>query len=204
MSNYTFSNGRVVTLVKLGEAILTGLLSDAGKPEAPTREIIMAGNARKNLVRGDKEKVLSPEEIEDIKDPVKRAEEQAYRDYRTALREWETRKGLLFARTIFLLGVDDGPTADESAIWLAIGYSDPYDLKYMWLAHLCAEVEEWNRFIEAVLSFSMPTEEGIEEMKELFRGSVEGQPPQAVGAGGELVEQGTAKKQKAKSTRNSN
>ncbi len=191
---YTFSGGRTVHLNRLGEVVLTGLLSDVGKPNAPTREITMAGGAQKMIDRRDDEPFLSAEQVEAIDDPQRRAEEEAYRTYRLDLQQWNMRKGLLFARTVFLLGVKDGPTAQESEIWLAIGYTDPYDLKYMWLAQICAELDEWNNFIEAVLSFSMPTEDGLAEMKEIFRGSVEGQPPQALGAGGQLDGTPTAKK----------
>lgn len=183
-ATFTFPNGRSVKLQPLGEVILTGLLSDVGKPQAPTREITMAGGAKQNLTRKDDEPFLSEEEVDAIKNPQRREEERAYRQYRLALQEWNMRKGLIFARTLFLLGVEDGPTADESEIWLAVGFTDPYDIKYMWLALQCRDMDVWNNFIEAMLSYSMPTEEGMAEMKELFRSGVAGESPPSVGAGG--------------------
>lgn len=184
---FTFPNGRTVKLQMLGEVILTGLLSDVGKPKAPTREIPMAGGAKQKLARGENEPFLTEEQVEAIDNPTRREEERAYRQYRLDLQEWNMRKGLIFARTLFLLGVEDGPTADESEIWLAIGFSDPYDIKYMWLAHQCRDMDVWNDFIETMLSFSMPTEDGLAEMKEMFRGGVEGTPPTPMGVAGHVV-----------------
>lgn len=177
---YTFPDGRAVKLNTLGEALLVGLQSDHGKPEAPTREVPFAGGVVRHIKRGDDEPFPSKEDVEAIKDEKKRAEEEAYRAYRLELQRWNNEKGLLFARTIFLLGVQDNPTAEEEAIWKSIGWKDPFDIKYNWLAYLCRDVQTWADFIEAIMSYSMPTEEGLAEMGELFRDSVAGEQPQAL------------------------
>jgi hypothetical protein len=178
---FTFPGGRVVNLNGLGEAVLTGLGSEHGRPDPPTREVELIGGAIRHFPRSDDEPFLSEEEVEAIKNPKKREEEKIYRQYRLDLQRWNTEKGHLFARTIFILGVEDFPTAEEELIWRAIGFKDPYDIKYMWLALLCKGVDTWTSFIEAIMSLSMPTDEGVAEMQELFRDGVAGQPPQAVG-----------------------
>lgn len=185
--SFTFSDGTVVTLSTLGEAVLIGLMSEVGKPEPPERVVEMAGGGVKRVPRGSDEPLPAEAEIEAIDDPTKRKEAQAYRAWRLALAEWEQQRSLRFARTLFLLGVRDWPPIEAMELWRAIGWTDKHDIKYNWLAYLCREEGEWTRFIETVISLSMPDEEGIDEMQEIFRGTVAGQQPQALGTPGHVA-----------------
>ena len=77
-----------------------------------------------------------------------------------------------------LIGVKDGPPAEEVALMQAIGFTDAYDIKYNWLASKLRTPEEVEQFYEDVLSLTMPTEAGQVEAREMFQSAV------ARGAGG--------------------
>ena len=177
-ATYTFGDGTTVCLNGIPPLMFIGAQSTVGKPEPPKRTIKMAGGGVQEVARRDDEPVLTEDEISKLKDEQQRADEQAYRDYRIALQQWETNAEYRIARLLFLIGVKDGPPAEEVALMQAIGFTDAYDIKYNWLASKLRTPEDVERFYEDVLSLTMPTEAGQAEAREMFQSAV------ARGAGG--------------------
>ncbi len=169
---YTFADGTTVCLRGIPPLMFIGVQSTAGRPQPPSRTVHLAGGGQQEVPRGDDEPVLGEEEIAALHTPQRQAEERAYRDYRLALKQWETDAEYRIARLLFLVGVEDGPPSADVALLRAIGFSDPYDLKYNWLASKLTSEGEIERFYEAVLGLTIPTEAGQAEARELFQSAV--------------------------------
>lgn len=169
---YTFSDGTTVHLRGIPPLMLIAAQSDVGKPQPPKRIVNMAGGGKREVERKDNEPVLSEEEIEALKDPKKREEERAYREYRLALAQWENDAQLRMARIVFLQGVEEGPGAEDVALWRAIGFRDDFEIKYAWLASKLRTFDEVSDFFDTVIGLTMPTDEGIEQAEALFQGGV--------------------------------
>ena len=196
-ATYTFSDGTTVRLNGIPPLMFIGAQSTVGRPEAPKRTVKMAGGGVQEVARRDDEPVLEEDEIARLKDEQQRADEQAYREYRIALQQWETNAEYRIARLLFLIGVKDGPPAEEVALMQAIGFTDAYDIKYNWLASKLRTPGDVERFYEDVLSLTMPTEAGQAEAREMFQsavargaGGVDGPGAMAEPAGGETAEAG--------------
>ena len=196
-ATYTFSDGTTVRLNGIPPLMFIGAQSTVGRPEPPKRTVKMAGGGVQEVARRDDEPVLTEDEIARLKDEQQRADEQAYRDYRIALQQWETNAEYRIARLLFLIGVKDGPPAEEVALMQAIGFTDAYDIKYNWLASKLRTPEDVERFYEDVLSLTMPTEAGQAEAREMFQsavargtGGVAGPGAVAEPAGGAAAEAG--------------
>ena len=171
-ATYTFGDGTTVRLNGIPPLMFIGAQSTVGRPEPPRRTVKMAGGGVQEVARRDDEPVLTEDEIARLKDEQQRADEQAYRDYRIALQQWETNAEYRIARLLFLIGVKDGPPAEEVALMQAIGFTDAYDIKYNWLASKLRTPEDVERFYEDVLSLTMPTEAGQAEAREMFQSAV--------------------------------
>lgn len=171
-ATYTFSDGTTVRLNGIPPLMFIGAQSTVGRPEPPKRTVKMAGGGVQEVARRDDEPVLSEDEIARLKDPQQQADERAYREYRLALQQWETNAEYRIARLLFLVGVKDGPPAEDVALMQAIGFTDPYDIKYNWLASKLRTPEDVERFYEDVLSLTMPTEAGQAEAREMFQSAV--------------------------------
>ena len=169
---YTFADGTTVRLRGIPPLMFIGVQSTAGRPQPPKRTVHLAGGGVQEVPRGDDEPLLSEAEIAALDDPQRQAEERAYRQYRLALRQWETDAEYRIARLVLLMGVVDGPPAEDVALLRAIGFDDPYDLKYAWLASKLTDEGEIERFYEAVLGLTLPTQAGQAEARELFPGAV--------------------------------
>lgn len=169
---FTFADGTTVRLRGIPPLMFIGVQSTAGRPQPPKRTVRLAGGGVQDVPRGDDEPLLSEEEIAALDDPQRQAEERAYRAYRLALRQWQTDAEYRIARLLFLMGVEDGPPAEEVALLRAIGFSDPYDLKYAWLASKLRDQGEIERFYEAVLGLTIPTEAGQAEARALFQSAL--------------------------------
>jgi len=171
-ATYTFGDGTTVRLNGIPPLMFIGAQSTVGRPEPPKRTVKMAGGGVQEVARRDDEPVLTEDEIARLKDEQQRADEQAYRDYRIALQQWETNAEYRIARLLFLIGVKDGPPAEEVALMQAIGFTDAYDIKYNWLASKLRTPEDVEQFYEDVLSLTMPTEAGQAEAREMFQSAV--------------------------------
>ena len=171
-ATYTFGDGTTVRLNGIPPLMFIGAQSTVGRPAPPKRTVKMAGGGVQEVARRDDEPVLTEDEIARLKDEQQRADEQAYRDYRIALQQWETNAEYRIARLLFLIGVKDGPPAEEVALMQAIGFTDAYDIKYNWLASKLRTPEDVERFYEDVLSLTMPTEAGQAEAREMFQSAV--------------------------------
>jgi hypothetical protein len=169
---FTFADGTTVRLRGIPPLMFIGVQSTAGRPQPPTRTVRLAGGGVQDVPRQDDEPLLSEGEIAALDDPQRQAEERAYRQYRLALRQWETDAEYRIARLLFLMGVEDGPPAEDVALLRAIGFSDPYDLKYAWLASKLTDEGEIERFYEAVLGLTIPTEAGQAEARALFQSAL--------------------------------
>lgn len=171
-ATFTFADGTTVRLRGIPPLMFIGVQSSAGRPQPPTRTVRLAGGGVQEVPRGDDEPLLSEDEIAALDDPQRQAEERAYRQYRLALRQWQTDAEYRIARLLFLMGVADGPPAEDVALLRAIGFADPYDLKYAWLASKLSDQAEIERFYEAVLGLTIPTEAGQAEARELFQSAL--------------------------------
>lgn len=171
-ATYTFADGTTVRLSGIPPLMFIGVQSTVGRPEPPKRTVHLAGGGRQEVPRGDDEPLLSEAEIAALDDPQRQAEERAYRQYRLALRQWELDGEYRIARLVLLMGVADGPPAEEVALLRAIGFSDPYDLKYAWLASKLRDQGEIERFYEAVLGLTIPTEAGQAEARTMFQSAL--------------------------------
>lgn len=169
---FTFADGTTVRLRGIPPLMFIGVQSTAGRPQPAKRTVRLAGGGVQEVPRGDDEPLLSEDEIAALDDPQRQAEERAYRQYRLALRQWQTDAEYRIARLLFLMGVADGPPAEDVALLRAIGFADPYDLKYAWLASKLVDQAEIERFYEAVLGLTIPTEAGQAEARELFQGAL--------------------------------
>jgi hypothetical protein len=169
---FTFADGTTVRLRGIPPLMFVSMQSTTDRPQPPKRIVRLAGGGVQEVPRQDDEPLLSEEEIAALADPQRQAEERAYRQYRLALAQWEVNAQYRIARTLFLMGVEDGPPAEDVALLRAIGFSDPYDLKYAWLASKLTDEAEIERFYEAVIGLSIPTEKGLAEARALFQGAV--------------------------------
>lgn len=170
-ARYTFDKGTAVRLNKLNEAVYVSLMSDHGKPKPPMRAVEYLGGAIVDEPRGDDEPVLTDEAIDALDDPAQQEAERAYAAYRQELQRWTARRGWQFWSTLFIFGVADTPPADVVQMFQWMGFTHPLEIKYQWLASLLSDGET-DRFIEAVISHTVPTEEGLAEAKERFPGPV--------------------------------
>jgi len=167
-AKYLFPDGAVITLQAVAAPLIYSLQSDAGKPVAPLRQVQIAGGTTK---------------IQDKDDP----------DYKQAVAEWELGKAVQFARTMILEGVKDWPDDGAILYWNSVGFSDPVEVKYRWIASKLFNETLENDFYEAIMGLSTPTEDGIADAEERFPG--DGPDAGAVEAGGTVestpTEEGT-------------
>lgn len=169
---YTFPDGTAVQVMGIPPLVLMSLQSDIGRPLPPVRVVQMAGGAKMEVPRKDNEPVLMPAQLEQIKDETKRAEEQAYYEYRLALAQWENDARVRQMRTLFLMSVVDGPPPTDTALWQAIGFGDPFEIKFNWLSSKLPTETAMAHFIEFITSLTMPTEEGIAAAEDMFPGAL--------------------------------
>lgn len=185
-ATFTFEKGTTVRLNKLTEAVYVSLMSEQSRPKPPTRKVTYLGGAVVEEPRGDDEPVLSDDEIAALDDSGKQDEERAYAQYRQDLDAWARQRGWQFWSTLFIFGVADSPPADVVEMFRWMGFTHPLAIKYQWLASLLADGET-DRFIEAVISHTVPTEGGLSEAKDMFPRAVETEHRDRVAGPGDVA-----------------
>lgn len=133
------------------------LQSDAGKPVPDKmKEIKMAGGMVTKMPDTDDE------------------------DYKEAIKEWEIKKAVRYARTMILEAVKEWPPDEDIQYWVSVGFNDPVDIKYYWIARKLINQELEHDFYQTIMGLSVPTDEGLDDAEATFPG--DGQP------GGETVD----------------
>ncbi len=146
-TTYAFPDHTVVTVQAVAAPLVYDLQSDAGKPvPQKMKEIKMAGGA---ITR-----------MPDTDDP----------EYQDAIKEWELSKAVRYARTMILQSVKEWPPDEDIRYWVSVGFNDPVDIKYNWIAAKLSNQDLEQDFYQTVMGLSVPTEEGLETVEETFPG----------------------------------
>lgn len=143
---FTFEDGTAVELLPLPPLVVEFVMNNqAGKPKPPMIEVERRGHRRHEP---------NPD------DP----------DYLARLAGWNQAKQHALMKCFIDRGVKGAPSEDEYDTYA--GYlpdgADEADIKYMWIADKLTTVAEVERFIDAVVSQTVPTEEGIAEAEAVF------------------------------------
>lgn len=156
-TTYAFPDHTVVTLQSVAAPMIYDLQSDAGKPVPDKmKEIKMAGGMVTKMPDTDDE------------------------DYKEAIKEWEIKKAVRYARTMILEAVKEWPPDEDIQYWVSVGFNDPVDIKYYWIARKLINQELEHDFYQTIMGLSVPTDEGLDDAEATFPG--DGQP------GGETVD----------------
>jgi hypothetical protein len=148
---YQIPGGRRLHIAAL-PPMLVWSVQAAGKPQPPVVEMEGLGG-----------KILTT----DANDPA----------YQDRLADWEEARDYRVARLLYLMGVTDDPPAQEAAVIRAIlSEYDPLEVKFHWVASLFKTDADLSGLMEAVLSLSVPTEDGIQDAEAIFPGAVPERP----------------------------
>lgn len=152
---HEFPDGTVVHIQDVPPLVLEQILNtEAGKPQPPEVEVVIAGKRRQKQRNPDDEQ------------------------YRQSLQAWEAEKQKRVMRFLITKGVvDDVPEGfiDEYETYLPPGASYE-EFKYLWLGSLMKDEAAITAFTETVVSQAVVTEGGLAESADYFPGDGERQP----------------------------
>lgn len=129
---------------------VTGLMlervANQGKPKIPMVEVLLLGKHKQLEANANDE------------------------NYKALLAEWESESKIRTLKYVFTMGVKGQPPQsfiDEQSSFF--GTMNDLEMKYLWVASLVPD-DDIDAFTEAVMGMTMPTEKGMAEVADSFRG----------------------------------